>query len=85
MSTAELADGLAEPVARAAVARVLGVDAAALRADTPLKPLGWDSLACVCWSDAVVEAGWHADTAAASRASSVADLTNCLIGREGAP
>ncbi len=71
----------AEPpvsVARDAVARVLGVEAATLRADTPLAPLGWDSLACVCWTDAVGDIGWRTDAASAVRATSVADLAACL-------
>ena len=52
-STSELRMSSAEPqvlVARAAVARVLGIDESTLRADSPLVPLGWDSLACVCWT-----------------------------------
>lgn len=51
--------------ARAALTRVLGVDGSVLRADTPLATLGWDSLAQICWADAMAEAGWlcaaHAD------------------------
>ncbi|MEY4170698.1 MAG: hypothetical protein RLZ94_1771 [Actinomycetota bacterium] len=72
----------AEPpvsIARDAVARVLGLDATTLRADTPLMSLGWDSLACICWSDAVGEAGWRTDAAAVLRAVSVADLATCLM------
>ena len=71
----------AEPqvlVARAAVARVLGIEESTLRADSPLVPLGWDSLACVCWTDAVGQEGWTGDTGAASRAVSVSDLADCL-------
>ena len=71
----------AEPqvlVARAALARVLGIEESTLRADSPLVPLGWDSLACICWTDAVGQAGWRSDTGAASRAGSVADLADCL-------
>lgn len=71
----------AEPqvlVARAAVARVLGIEESTLRADSPLVPLGWDSLACICWTDAVVQEGWSSDTGAASRAVSVSDLADCL-------
>ncbi len=52
---------VAEPsvgdVVGACVARVLGVDSAHLRRDTPLGPLGWDSLARVCLADALAEAG----------------------------
>jgi hypothetical protein len=72
----------AEPpisVARDAVARVLGLDTATLRADTPLAPLGWDSLACICWTDAVGEAGWRSDAAAALRAVTVSQLAACLV------
>lgn len=65
-------------VARAAVARVLGIDESTLRADSPLVPLGWDSLACICWTDAVGQEGWGSDTGAASRAVSVSDLADCL-------
>lgn len=65
-------------VAQSAVARVLGIDSSTLRADTPLVPLGWDSLACVCWTDAVSEAGWRGDAGSASRARNVSDLTACL-------
>lgn len=77
----------AEPqvvVARAAVARVLGIDPLSLRADSPLVPLGWDSLACICWADAVGEAGWRCDAHAASRAASVSDLADCLTP-DGSP
>jgi hypothetical protein len=45
-------------------------------------PLGWDSLACICWSDAVGEAGWRSDAVAALRAASVADLASCLMTEE---
>jgi hypothetical protein len=45
-------------------------------------PLGWDSLACICWSDAVGEAGWRSDSVAALRAASVADLASCLMTKE---
>lgn len=71
----------AEPqvlVARAAVARVLGIDESHLRADSPLVPLGWDSLASLCWTDAVSQAGWGSDSGAALRAVSVSDLAACL-------
>jgi hypothetical protein len=72
----------AEPsisVARDAVARVLGLDVATVRADTPLAPLGWDSLACICWTDAVADAGWGSDGAAALRAVDVAQLASCVV------
>lgn len=78
----------AEPpvsIARDAVARVLGIDATTMRADTPLVSLGWDSLACICWSDAVGEAGWRSDAVAALRAASVADLASCLMIEEASP
>lgn len=77
----------AEPpvlAARAAVARVLGIDSSTLRGDSPLVPLGWDSLACICWTDAVGQEGWASDTGAASRAVSVSDLADCLIP-DGSP
>ena len=75
---------LSGAIARAAVARVLGIEVAALRADTPLAPLGWDSLACVCWTDAVIEAGWRSDSTSAARASSVGDLAACVLAPDGA-
>jgi hypothetical protein len=81
MSSAELPVS----IARDAVARVLGIDATTLRADTPLVSLGWDSLACICWSDAVGEAGWRSDSVAALRAASVADLASCLMTKEASP
>lgn len=71
----------AEPqvlLARAAVSRVLGIEESTLRADSPLVPLGWDSLACICWADAVDQEGWLSDSGAAARAVSVADLADCL-------
>ena len=43
--------------ALAALARVLGVDPGAVRADTPLASLGWDSLARVCWEEAMADLG----------------------------
>jgi hypothetical protein len=66
-------------VARDAVARVLGLDAETVRADTPLAPLGWDSLACICWADAVREAGWCSEAVPASRAVTVSQLAACLV------
>jgi len=54
-----------------------------LRADTPLAPLGWDSLAGMCWIDAMSEAGWSCDPIAVSRAASVGDLADSAE-REGA-
>jgi hypothetical protein len=81
MSSAELPVS----IARDAVARVLGIDATTLRADTPLVSLGWDSLACICWSDAVGEAGWRSDSVAALRAASVSDLASCLMTKEASP
>jgi hypothetical protein len=48
-------------------------------------PLGWDSLACICWSDAVGEAGWRSDSVAALRAASVSDLASCLMTKEASP
>lgn len=67
-----------------AVARVLGLDAAGLRADTPLTGLGWDSLARLCWADAMREAGYRTDPAAMHRASCVGDLAQCAVAsREG--
>jgi hypothetical protein len=71
------------PGAVDAVARVLGIDASGLRADTPLAPLGWDSLAGMCWIDAMSEAGWSCDPIAVSRAACVGDLADCAE-REGA-
>ena len=59
-----------------AVARVLGIAASGLRADTPLAPLGWDSLAGMCWIDAMAEAGWSCDPIAVSRAACVGDLAD---------
>ncbi len=44
-------------VALAALERVLDVDSDAVRADTPLASLGWDSLARLCWEDAMAELG----------------------------
>lgn len=81
MSSAEQAVS----VARDAVGRVLGIDASALRADTPLTPLAWDSLACVCWSDAVAEAGWLSDSSALATASSIGDLAASITAPEARP
>jgi hypothetical protein len=62
--------------ALACVARVLGIDASGLRSDTPLAPLGWDSLAAACWQDAMAEAGWPTDLRAVSKAVTIADLAD---------
>lgn len=56
------------------MARVLGIDLGGVRADTPLSTLGWDSLARVCWEEAVADAG-HQFTAVAD-AKTVGDLMN---------
>lgn len=48
-----------EVAAREAAARVLGLPPESVRTDTPLAPLGWDSLAAICWQDAMSEAGWQ--------------------------
>ena len=42
----------------AAVTRVLGAGCGGVRRDTPLALIGWDSLARLCWEDAMHEAGW---------------------------
>jgi hypothetical protein len=60
--------------ALASVARVLGIDDSGLRSDTPLAPLGWDSLAAACWQDAMAEAGWPTDPKAVAKAVTIADL-----------
>ena len=77
MPTAESpqAQPTALPHVLAAVARVLGIDAAGLRGDTPLAPLGWDSLAAVCWHDAMAAEGWGCDVAQGSPAT-IADLAS---------
>jgi hypothetical protein len=77
MSSAESLE--AQPAAaRAAVARVLGIDPATLREDTPLPAIGWDSLARLCWTDAVGEAGWRVDALCAARATNLAELGQSL-------
>jgi hypothetical protein len=60
-----------------AVSRVLGVDRSIVRPDTPLASLGWDSLACVCWEDAVTESGWSSRGAAS--AVTVGDLAGTCV------
>jgi hypothetical protein len=65
--------------ALASVARVLGVEASGLRSDTPLAPLGWDSLAAVCWQDAMAEAGWITDARTVATAATIADLTRASM------
>lgn len=67
----------AQSAALSAVARVLRVDPSGMRADTPLAALGWDSLAGLCWQDAMTEAGWATDSSAVHRASTVGDLAEC--------
>jgi hypothetical protein len=62
-----------EPVL-AAVARVVGVDTAGIRRDTPLATIGWDSLARLCWEEAMAEAGWRCVVPAT--ASTVGDLVD---------
>ncbi|MGA0944390.1 MAG: acyl carrier protein [Candidatus Nanopelagicales bacterium] len=64
-----------------AVSRVLGVDRSIVRPDTPLASLGWDSLARVCWEDAVTESGWSSRGAAS--AVTVGDLAGTCV-RPGA-
>jgi hypothetical protein len=54
------------------LARVLGVDAALLRPDTPLIPLGWDSLARICLVDVLGEVGWECGSLAT--AATVGDV-----------
>lgn len=60
-----------------AVSRVLGVDRSIVRPDTPLASLGWDSLARVCWEDAVAESGWSSRGAAS--AETVGDLAGTCV------
>ncbi len=69
--------------ARVGVARVLGIDPATLRADTPLSSLGWDSLARVCWVDAVTEDGWLSPADPVAQAATIGDLAGCLTRDEG--
>ena len=66
------ADEVASQIAVVALARVLGVQATVLRADTPLSSIGWDSLARLCWEDAIAEAGWSC--VAADSARTIGDL-----------
>jgi hypothetical protein len=68
--------------AQAGVARVLGIDPATLRADTPLASLGWDSLARLCWADALAEDGWRSPADDVARAATIADLAGCLTRDE---
>ena len=68
---------------RLAVARVLGIDPSTLREDTPLAALGWDSLARICWADAVAEEGARVDAASAARATDLAGLAQCVIADGG--
>lgn len=73
----------AGPAAVAALGRVLGLEAALLRADTPLATLGWDSLARVCWEDAMDDLGWHCR--AGTDAETVGDLARgCVLEVAGA-
>lgn len=58
--------------ARSALERVLGIDGGVVRADTPLAALGWDSLARICWEEAMDETGWRCDVG--STPSTVGDL-----------
>jgi hypothetical protein len=52
-----------------------------VRADTPLASLGWDSLARVCWEDAMDDLGWYCRCA--DKAETVGDLAGgCVL--EGA-
>ena len=66
-------------VARAAIARVLGVDPGILRRDTPLASLGWDSLARVCVEDALAESEWECRTLA--MAETVGDIADGCVMR----
>ena len=67
----------AASAAQAALARVLGMDASALRSDTPLTTLGWDSLARLCWADAMAELGWTCGVEA--DAATVGDLARQCV------
>ena len=60
----------------AALGMVLRVDSAALRPDTPLEPLGWDSLARVCLEDALAPAGWALSPRLASTSATIGDLVD---------
>ena len=72
-------------VALGAVARVLGIDPADLRSDTPLIGLGWDSLSRVCWDDAMREAGYRSDAAELRHAACVGDLALCAVATTERP
>jgi hypothetical protein len=61
-------------VVAASLARVLGVEASLLRADSPLASLGWDSLARVCLVDVLAHDGWACNTLAT--AHTVGDLAD---------
>ncbi|MEY3733715.1 MAG: hypothetical protein RL347_1074 [Actinomycetota bacterium] len=60
--------------ALASLARVLGVDPGVVRADTPLASLGWDSLARVCWEEAMADVGYTGTLASAPPVATVGDL-----------
>jgi len=79
-----------EPDAGAAVlaglGRVLRLDPRGLRPDTPLEPLGWDSLARVCLEDAIEPAGWALSPRLASSSITIGDLVDScrrIDGRRG--
>jgi hypothetical protein len=83
MTSAESTPGqpAAMTAARIALARVLGIDGGVVRADTPLSPLGWDSLARICWEEAMSEAGWRC--ALGATPSTVGELAaSCTLAGE---
>ena len=58
MSTAQSTGlGSLRQVVVASLGRVLGVDPAGIRDDTPLALLGWDALARVCLADLLAKSG----------------------------
>lgn len=70
----------AASAAVAALSRVLGIEASVLRGDSPLDALDWDSLARVCWTDAMAESGWLC--VADRDAVTVADLVRDCRARD---
>ncbi|MEX1211084.1 MAG: hypothetical protein WEA35_09475 [Candidatus Nanopelagicales bacterium] len=58
----------------ASLGRVLGVDPAGIRDDTPLALLGWDALARVCLADLLAESGVLVSVPPGVPAATVGDL-----------
>jgi hypothetical protein len=67
-----------------AMGTVVGVDPDAMRSDTPLDAIGWDSLATICLEDSLASAGLAVIPERVRASRTVGDLIDSVVPVAGA-